>query len=160
MPAITPFLWFDTEAEEAAELYCSVFPSSRVLSVSRYGEGGPGPAGQAMTVEFELDGQRFVALNGGPQYTFTEAVSLQIDCADAAEVDHYWERLTDGGEPGRCGWLKDRYGLSWQVVPRGLAEVLSDPDPQRGARAVQAMMGMSKLDLDALRRAADGEGAA
>lgn len=153
---IIPNLWFDTEAEQAAQFYCSVFPRSRILGTSLYPEGAPGPAGTVMTVDFELDGQHFVGINGGPQFPFTEAVSFQIDCADQAEVDHYWERLTDGGEEVQCGWLKDRYGLSWQVVPTGMEEVLSDADPERAQRAMQAMLGMVKLDLAALRAAADG----
>jgi len=153
---ITPNLWFDTEAEEAAGFYTSVFENSRIVHVSRYTEAGPRPAGTVMTVEFELDGQRFVGINGGPQFTFSEAVSFQISCATQDEVDHYWERLSDGGEEGRCGWLKDRYGLSWQVVPAGMAEVFADPDPERARRAMQAMLAMGKLDIAALRRAADG----
>jgi predicted 3-demethylubiquinone-9 3-methyltransferase (glyoxalase superfamily) len=153
---ITPNLWFDTEAEAAAEFYTSVFPNSRIVDVTHYTEAGPRPAGTVMTVEFELDGQRFVGINGGPQFTFDEAVSLQIDCETQDEVDHYWERLTEGGEEGQCGWLKDRYGLSWQVVPTGMGEVFSDPDPERARRAMEAMLGMSKLDIAALRRAADG----
>jgi predicted 3-demethylubiquinone-9 3-methyltransferase (glyoxalase superfamily) len=155
--AITPFLWFDSQAEEAAEFYCSVFPDGRVLSTTRYGDAGPGEPGSVMTVEFELDGNRFVAINGGPLFAFTEAVSFQIDCADAATVDQYWSRLTDGGEESMCGWLKDRYGLSWQVVPHGLAELLSDPDPGRAQRATAAMLQMRKLDLAEMRRAADTE---
>jgi predicted 3-demethylubiquinone-9 3-methyltransferase (glyoxalase superfamily) len=157
VPDITPSLWFDTEAEEAAAFYCSVFKNSRIVSVSHYGEGSPRPAGEVMTVEFELDGKRFVGINGGPEFTFDEAVSFQIGCADQAEVDYFWERLTEGGQESQCGWLKDRFGLSWQVVPSGLADVLGDPDPERSRRAMQAMLGMRKLDLDAMRRAADGE---
>ena len=156
MPRITPHLWFDTQAEEAAEFYCSVFPNSRILSVARYPEGSPGPAGEVMTVEYELDGQRFVHINGGPEFAFSEAVSLQIDCADQAEVDHYWDRLTDGGEESQCGWLKDRYGFSWQVVPAGMDAFFSDPDPGRAQRAMHAMLQMRKLDVEQLRRAADG----
>ena len=156
MPRITPNLWFDTEAEQAADFYCSVFPDSRVVQVAHYPEGAPGPAGTVMTVAFELDGQPFVGINGGPQFPFTEAVSLQVDCADQAEVDHYWERLGQGGQEGPCGWLKDRYGLSWQVVPTGMDELFADPDPSRAQRAMQAMLGMGKLDVEALRRAADG----
>ena len=155
MPAITPNLWFDTEAEEAASFYISVFPNSRIVSVAHYTEAGPRPAGSVMTVEFELDGQRFVGINGGPQFTFSEAISLLINCKDQAEIDYYWEKLTDGGEEGPCGWLKDRYGLSWQVVPAGMDEIFSDPDPARAERAMQAMFGMSKLDIAALRSAAD-----
>ena len=154
---IVPNLWFDSEAEEAARFYCSVFPNSRILSTALYPENSPGPAGTVMTVEFELDGQRMVGINGGPQFPFTEAISLQVDCADQAEVDHYWERLTDGGEEVQCGWLKDRYGVSWQVVPAGMERLFSDPDPERAGRAMQAMLGMKKLDVAALERAADGE---
>jgi predicted 3-demethylubiquinone-9 3-methyltransferase (glyoxalase superfamily) len=157
MPRLVPNLWFDTQALEAAEFYCSVFPNSRIVSVSRYPEGSPGTAGEIMTVEYELDGQRLVHINGGPEFTFSEAVSLQIDCADQAEVDHYWERLLEGGgEESQCGWLKDRYGFSWQVVPAGMEELFSDPDPARAQRAMQAMLTMRKLDVEALRRAADG----
>ena len=156
MPKISPNLWFDTEAEEAAEFYTSVFPNSRVVNVLRYTEAGPRPAGTVMTVEFELDGQRFVAINGGPQFHFSEAISLEIECADQDEVDRYWARLTDGGSEGPCGWCKDRYGLSWQVVPRGMDELFDDADPQRAERAMQAMFAMTKLDLAALRSAADG----
>ena len=155
MPRITPNLWFDTQGLEAAEFYCSVFPNSRIISVARYPEGAPGPAGEVMTVEYELDGQRFVHINGGPQFTFSEAVSLQIDCADQAEVDHYWNALVDGGEESQCGWLKDRYGFSWQVVPAGMEELFSDPDTGRSQRAMQAMLQMRKLDVAAMRRAAD-----
>ncbi|KGH44556.1 3-demethylubiquinone-9 3-methyltransferase [Modestobacter caceresii] len=154
---IVPNLWFDSQAEEAADYYIDVFGEGRVLSVARYPEGAPGPAGSVMSVEFELAGQRFVGINGGPQFPFTEAVSFQIDCADQAEVDRYWDRLVgDGGEESQCGWLKDRYGLSWQVVPAGMEELFADPDPSRAQRAVQAMLGMRKLDLAALRAAADG----
>jgi len=156
---ITPNLWFDTEAEEAAAFYTSVFKNSRVVNVTHYTEGSPRPAGTVMTVEWELDGQRFVGINGGPEFTFDEAVSLAISCADQDEVDYYWERLTEGGEEGQCGWLKDRYGLSWQVVPAGMDEVFSDPDPERAKRAMQAMLGMKKLDVAALRSAADGTAA-
>ena len=156
MRPIVPNLWFDTEAEQAAELYVSVFPDSRIVRVARYPEGAPGPAGSVMSVEFELGGQRFVGINGGPQFPFTEAVSFQITCETQEELDAYWDRLVDGGEPSQCGWLKDRYGLSWQVVPLGMDEVLGDPDPERAGRAVQAMLGMTKLDLAALRAAADG----
>ncbi len=153
---IIPNLWFDTEAEEAAGFYTSVFENSRILNVAHYPEGGPGPAGTVMTVEWELDGQRFVGINGGPQFTFSEAVSFQITCETQDEVDYYWDQLSAGGEEGQCGWLKDRYGLSWQVVPAGMEEVFADPDPQRAQRAMQAMLGMRKLDVAALRSAADG----
>jgi predicted 3-demethylubiquinone-9 3-methyltransferase (glyoxalase superfamily) len=155
MPKITPFLWFDTQAEEAAELYTSVFPNSRIVEVSRYGEAGPGPAGSVMTVEFDLDGQRFVALNGGPEFRFTEAVSFQIDCKSQEEVDRYWEALSEGGEKGPCGWLKDRFGLSWQVVPDALPRLLTDPDREKSQRVMAAMMKMGKLDIAELERAAE-----
>ena len=153
---IIPNLWFDTEAEAAAAFYTSVFENSRIVSVTHYTEAGPRPAGTVMTVEFELDGQRFVGINGGPQFTFDEAVSFQITCETQEEVDYYWERLSEGGEEGQCGWLKDRYGLSWQVVPTGMEEVFADPDPERAQRAMQAMLGMGKLDIAVLRSAADG----
>jgi len=156
---IVPSLWFDTEAEEAAAFYTSVFENSRILSVSHYSEGAPRPAGTVMTVEFELNGQRFVGINGGPQFTFDEAISFQITCADQDEVDHYWERLSEGGGEGQCGWLKDRFGLSWQVIPTGIGELLGDPDPERAQRAMQAMLKMRKLDLAAMRAAADGAAA-
>ena len=153
---ITPNLWFDTEAEEAAGFYVSVFRNSRIVNVARYPEGAPREAGMVMTVEFELDGQRLVGINGGPEFTFDEAVSLQINCEGQEEVDYYWERLTDGGEEGPCGWLKDRYGLSWQVVPAGMDELFSDPDPERARRAMEAMLKMRKLDVAELQAAADG----
>ena len=153
---ITPNLWFDTEAEEAAGFYTSVFKNSRIVSKAHYTEAGPREAGMVMVVEFELDGQRFVGINGGPDFTFDEAVSLQINCDDQDEVDYYWERLSEGGEEGPCGWLKDRYGLSWQVTPTGMDELFADPDPKRAERAMKAMLGMRKLDIAALRSAADG----
>ena len=153
---ITPNLWFDTEAEEAADFYTSVFKDSRIVNITHYTEGGPREAGMVMTVEFELDGQRFVGINGGPQFKFDEAVSFQINCEDQDEVDYYWEKLTEGGEEGQCGWLKDRFGLSWQVVPAGMEELFADPDPKRAERAMKAMLEMSKLDIAALRSAADG----
>ena len=156
MPTIVPNLWFDTEAEQAAAFYCSVFPNSRILSLTRYPEGGPGEPGSVMTVEFELDGQRFVGINGGPQFPFTEAVSFSITVQDQAELDHYWDRLADGGSEVQCGWLKDRFGLSWQVVPAGMEEALSDADPERAQRTMQAMLGMVKIDVEELRRAVDG----
>jgi predicted 3-demethylubiquinone-9 3-methyltransferase (glyoxalase superfamily) len=157
MPKIIPNLWFDTESEEAAAFYVSVFPNSRVVGVTHYPEDAPREAGMVMTVEFELDGQRLVAINGGPQFTFDEALSLQIDCADQDEVDHYWSRLTaDGGSEGPCGWLKDRFGLSWQVVPTGMDDVFGDPDPERARRAMAAMLKLGKIDVAELQRAADG----
>jgi len=153
---IVPNLWFDLEAEEAANFYVSVFKNSRIVDVTHYTDAGPRPAGTVMTVEFELDGQRFVGLNGGPDFTFNEAVSLGITCADQAEVDHYWERLTEGGgQEGPCGWLKDRFGLSWQVVPSELEQLLADSDRARAARAMAAMLTMKKIDISACRRAAD-----
>jgi predicted 3-demethylubiquinone-9 3-methyltransferase (glyoxalase superfamily) len=152
---IIPNLWFDTEAEAAAAFYTSVFENSRIVSVTHYTEAGPRPAGTVMTVEFELDGQRFVGINGGAQFTFDEAVSFQITCETQGEVDYYWERLSEGGEEGQCGWLKDRYGLSWQVVPTGMEELFADPDPGRAERAMEALLGMGKLDIAALQSAAD-----
>ena len=152
----TTCLWFDGQAEQAAEHYLSIFPNSTILDVTRYGPNSMGPEGSVMTVNFSLDGQEYVGLNGGPQFPFTEAISLQIHCADAAEVDHYWNALGAGGEEGPCGWLKDKFGLSWQVVPTALFALISDPDPARAERATQAMLKMGKLDLDELQRAADG----
>jgi predicted 3-demethylubiquinone-9 3-methyltransferase (glyoxalase superfamily) len=155
-PKIIPNLWFDTEAEEAAEFYLSVFKNSRIVNVTHYTEAGPREPGTVMTVEFELDGQRFVGINGGPQFKFDEAVSFQITCETQDEIDYYWEALSEGGEEGPCGWLKDRYGLSWQVVPSGMDELFADPDPKRAERAMKAMLGMRKLDIAALRAAANG----
>ncbi len=154
---IVPNLWFDTEAEEAAEFYVDVFENSRIVNVAHYTEAGPRDAGMVMTVEFELDGQRFLGINGGPQFNFDEAVSFAIECETQEEVDYYWGKLTEGGEESQCGWLKDRYGLSWQVVPTGMEELFADPDKGRAERAMKAMLGMRKLDIAALRRAADGE---
>jgi len=153
MPKITPFLWFDTQAEEAANLYVSLFKNSKILSVSRYGEAGPGPKGSVMTITFELDGQKFIALNGGPHFKFTEAISFSVDCKTQEEVDEYWSKLSAGGEEGPCGWLKDKYGLSWQIVPTVLGELLSDPDPQKSKRVMTAMMQMKKIDISGLKRA-------
>jgi predicted 3-demethylubiquinone-9 3-methyltransferase (glyoxalase superfamily) len=156
MPRITPNLWFDTDGKDAAEFYVSVFPNSRITNVTYYGEAGPRPAGMVLTVEFVLDGQEYVAINGGPQFTFDEAISLLINCADQDEIDYYWAKLTDGGEEGPCGWLKDKYGLSWQVVQTdAMRELMADPDPARAQRAMQAMFGMKKLDVAALYAAAD-----
>ena len=157
---ITPNLWFDTQAEEAANFYVSVFENARIVNVTRYTDAGPREAGMVMTVEYELDGQSFVAINGGPEFTFDEAISLQVNCETQDEIDYYWEKLSEGGSEGPCGWLKDRYGLSWQVVPTGMDQVFSDPDPRRAERAMRAMLGMGKLDLAALRAAADGVPAA
>lgn len=156
MKGITPYLWFDSQAEEAARFYCSVFRNSRVVSVSYYGENMPMPAGTALVVEFELDGQAFAALNGGPVFHFTEAISFLVNCEDQAEVDRLWKNLTAGGEEQPCGWLKDRYGVSWQIVPTILAQLIGDPDPVKAARATQAMLKMKKLDIAALQRAHDG----
>ena len=154
---IVPNLWFDTEAEDAANFYVSVFPNSRILSQSRYNEAGPREAGMVMTVEFELNGNRFVGINGGPQFKFDEAVSFQITCEDQDEIDYYWDKLSsDGGQEGPCGWVKDKFGLSWQVVPQGMEEALNDDDPERAKRAMEAMLKMGKLDIEELRRAADG----
>jgi len=152
---IVPNLWFDTEAEEAANFYVELFDDARIVNVARYTEAGPRPAGTVMTVEFELNGQRFVGINGGPQFKFDEAVSFQVSCEDQDEVDRFWSRLSEGGEEGQCGWLKDRFGLSWQVVPTGMEELFSDPDPGRARRAMEAMLGMQKIDIAEIRRAAD-----
>lgn len=157
MQKITPFLWFDTEAEQAATYYTSVFENSKINHVQRYGDAGPGTPGDVMLVQFTLDGVEFTALNGGPVHAgFTETVSFLVDCADQAEVDRLWERLTaDGGEESNCGWLKDKFGLSWQIVPSALGELIGDPDPGRANRAMQAMLTMHKLDIQAMRDAAD-----
>ncbi len=155
MQKITPFLWFDTEGEEAAKLYTSIFPNSKIVEIMRYGSAGPRPEGTVMTVAFELDGQKFVALNGGPNFTFNEAISFEVDCADQDEVDSYWEKLTaDGGEEGPCGWLKDKYGVSWQIVPTRLMELLADPDKEKAQRVMAAMLEMKKIEIDELERAA------
>jgi predicted 3-demethylubiquinone-9 3-methyltransferase (glyoxalase superfamily) len=153
-------LWFDGQAEEAANYYASVFKNSKIGRVLRFTEGGPGPAGSVITVEFELNGQKFVGLNGGPEFTFTEAISFQIFCKDQEEVDYYWNALTDGGEESMCGWLKDRYGVSWQVIPDGLIDMLGDPDHEKAKRTTKAMFEMRKLDIAALERAYAGEPAA
>ena len=157
---ITPNLWFDPEAEQAAAYYTSVFPNSRIVGTTHYNEAGPRDEGLVMTVEFELDGQRFVGINGGPDFKFNEAISLEILCEDQHEIDHYWAKLTDGGSEGPCGWCKDRFGVSWQVVPDSMYELVGDDDPARAARAMKAMFGMKKLDIAALREAADGVAAA
>ena len=156
MQKITPFLWFDTQAEEAARFYVSVFPNSKIGTIARYGEAGPGPKGSVMTISFELDGVRFTALNGGPHMHINGAVSFVVDCESQAEVDHYWDKLTDGGEPGQCAWLKDRYGVSWQIVPRRLIELISDPDQAKNQRVMQAMLQMSKIDIAKMEAAAAG----
>src|ERR1700752_2175790 len=143
MQKIHPFLWFDTQAEEAMQFYCSIFKNSKIGNVSRYGEGGPGPKGSVMTASFELEGQKFTVLNGGPHFKFSEAVSFVVDCKSQAEVDELWEKLSAGGQPGQCAWLKDKFGLSWQIVPSALGELLSQPDPQKSKRVMEAMMTMS-----------------
>jgi predicted 3-demethylubiquinone-9 3-methyltransferase (glyoxalase superfamily) len=152
---ITPFLWFDHQAEEAADFYTSIFPNSKIVNVVRYGPGAMGPAGSVMTVEFLLEGQTFVALNGGPHFKFTEAVSFVVNCQTQDEVDFYWERLSAGGGEVQCGWLKDKFGLSWQIVPTLLIELLSDSDPEKTQRVTKAMLTMKKLDIRALKRACD-----
>jgi predicted 3-demethylubiquinone-9 3-methyltransferase (glyoxalase superfamily) len=153
---ITPSLWFDTEAEAAANHYVSIFPDSRIVATTHYTDAGPREAGMVLTVEFELAGERFTAINGGAQFTFDEAISFMIGCEDQDEVDYYWDKLSEGGKEGPCGWLKDRFGLSWQVVPDGMAELFADADPERSRRAMEAMLSMSKLDIAAMRAAADG----
>ncbi len=155
MQKITPFLWFDNNAEEAANFYCSIFKNSRVLNMSRYTEGLPGPKGTVMTVDFELDGQRFTALNGGPQFKFTEAISLVVNCETQAEIDYFWEKLSAGGAESQCGWLKDKYGLSWQIVPSIIGELISDKDPERSNRVMQEVLKMKKLEIETLKRAAN-----
>lgn len=156
MQKITPFLWFDNQAEEAANFYTSIFPNSSIDKVTRYGEAASKasgqPAEQVMTIAFTLDGQRFTALNGGPQFKFSEAISFVVDCETQAEVDRLWEKLTDGGEEGRCAWLKDRFGVSWQIVPRALVEMLTDPDPGKSQRVMEAMLRMTRIDISELKR--------
>jgi predicted 3-demethylubiquinone-9 3-methyltransferase (glyoxalase superfamily) len=157
MQKITPCLWFDTEGEEAAEFYTSIFPNSRIVEVTRYGSAGPRAEGTVMTVSFDLDGQRFIALNGGPDFKFNEAISLEVDCETQDEVDSYWDALiTDGGEEGPCGWLKDKYGVSWQIVPTVLTELISDPDQTKAQRVMAAMLQMRKIEIAELEKAADG----
>ena len=156
MPKQIPCLWFDGQAEQAAAHYTAIFPNSEVLGVTRYGPDQPGQEGEVMTVDFSLDGQRYVGLNGGPQFSFSEAISFQIMCQDQEEADHYWDRLTEGGEESQCGWLKDKFGVSWQVEPTRLHELIHDPDARRAQRAMQAMLAMKKIDIAALERAADG----
>ena len=156
MQKIVTYLWFDNQAEQAAELYTSLFDNSRMVNVTRYGDAGPGPKGTAMIVAFELAGQEFFALNGGPQYKFTEAVSLLVNCENQAEVDRLWGKLTEGGEEQPCGWLKDRFGLSWQIIPTALSRLMGDPDPEKAGRVVQAMLQMSKIDVAGLEGAHAG----
>ena len=154
MQKLTPCLWFDTQGEDAAKFYTSIFPNSRILTVTRYGADAPRPEGTVLTVDFELDGQKFVALNGGPEFTFNEAISFQVDCEDQEEVDTYWEKLGEGGEHGPCGWLKDRFGVSWQIVPSVLPRLLQDPDPEKSQRVMAAMMKMGKIEIGELEEAA------
>jgi predicted 3-demethylubiquinone-9 3-methyltransferase (glyoxalase superfamily) len=154
MENMTPCLWFDTEGEDAANFYTSVFPNSKILDIARYGSAGPRPEGTVMTVSFELDGQKFVALNGGPDFTFSEAISFQVSCKDQDEVDAYWSKLSEGGEEGPCGWLKDKFGLSWQIIPTALSELLGNPDKEKAQRVMAAMLSMKKIEIDTLERAA------
>ena len=155
MQKIIPFLWFDGRAEEAARFYTSIFKNSKVPSVSRYGDAGPGPKGTVMSATFELEGQQFIALNGGPQFKFTEAISSFVNCETQEEVDELWERLSEGGEISRCGWLKDKFGLSWQIIPTALGKMLQDKDPSKAQRVMKAMLQMSKIDIERLRQAYD-----
>ena len=155
MQKITTFLWFNNDAEEAVNFYVSLFKNSKILDVSRYGDAGPGPKGSVMTMSFQLEGQEFIALNGGPEFKFTEAISLYVNCKTQAEVDELWAKLTQGGEESQCGWLKDKYGLSWQIVPIALTEMLSDPDPVKAQRVMQAMLQMKKIDVQGLKNARD-----
>lgn len=156
MQKITPFLWFDDKAEEAMNFYCSVFKNSKKGSVTLYGEAGPGPKGTVMYVAFELEGQEFMALNAGPQFSFTPAISFFVNCETQEEVDYFWEKLSEGGRKDQCGWLQDKYGLSWQIVPSVLGRILSDPDAVKSQRAMKAMMQMKKLDIEGLKRAFEG----
>jgi predicted 3-demethylubiquinone-9 3-methyltransferase (glyoxalase superfamily) len=153
MQKITPFLWFDGRAEEAANHYTSLFPNSKIVHVARYGDAGPGPKGSVMTVAFQLDGQDFVALNGGPQFKFNEAISFVVNCETQQEIDSLWEKLCAGGQPSRCGWLKDKFGLSWQIVPVALGRMLADPDPDKSRRVMEAMLQMDKLEIGRLKQA-------
>jgi predicted 3-demethylubiquinone-9 3-methyltransferase (glyoxalase superfamily) len=156
MQKITPFLWFDNQAEEAMNFYVSIFKNSKVLSVTRYGEAGPGPKGTVMSATFELDGQTFYALNGGPLYSFTPAISLFVNCETQQEVDDLWAKLSAGGREDRCGWLQDKYGLSWQIIPKVLSEMLGDKDPEKAARVMRAMLQMAKIEIEGLKRAYEG----
>lgn len=156
MQKIRPFLWFDGRAEEAANYYVSVFKGGKIVGISRYGEGEPGEAGGVMTATFEIEGQEFIALNGGPEFTFTPAISFFVSCETQAEVDDLWAKLTDGGEESQCGWLKDKFGVSWQIIPNALMELMSDPDEEKSSRVMQAMLKMTKIDVQALQDAYDG----
>jgi predicted 3-demethylubiquinone-9 3-methyltransferase (glyoxalase superfamily) len=157
MQKISPFLWFNDNAEEAVNFYMSIFKNSEILAIARYGDAGPGPKGSVMTVNFQLDGQEFIALNGGPHFTFNESISFSVDCETQEEVDELWERLSEGGQKSRCGWLKDKYGLSWQVNPRILGQMLSDEDPEKAKRVMEAMLQMDKIDIKTLKKAYDGK---
>jgi|SRR5205809_2660467 len=157
MDKITPFLWFDSQAEEAMNFYMSIFKNSKVERISRYGEAGPGPKGSVMSVEFVLEGQTFMALNAGPHFQFTPAISFFVNCETQKEVDELWEKLSEGGSKERCGWLKDKFGLSWQVVPSALGRMLQDEDPKKSARVMKAMMKMDKIDIEGLKQAYEGQ---
>ena len=157
MPKITPFLWFNDNAEEAANFYVSVFKNSKILGIARYGDAGPGPKGSVLTVDFEIEGEMFTALNGGPLFTFSEAISFVVRCKTQQEVDYYWEKLSEGGKESQCAWLKDKYGVSWQIVPEILIELLQDKDPAKSARVMRAMLKMQKIDIAALRQAYEQE---
>ncbi|MFY9906285.1 MAG: VOC family protein [Terriglobales bacterium] len=157
MQKIIPFLWFDTQAEEAAKFYVSIFKNSKILNLAHYGEAGPGPKGSVMVATFQIEGQKFMALNGGPQYTFSPAISFYVDCETQAEVDELWEKLTAGGSDVQCGWLRDKFGVSWQIIPKALIELMQDKDPVKSQRVFKAMMGMIKIDIEALKRAYRGE---
>ncbi len=154
MQKITPFLWFDDQAEEAMTFYTRIFKDSEIVSVTRYSEAGPGPEGSVMTATFRLNGQEFIALNGGPEFAFTPAISFFVHCETQQEVDTFWEKLSAGGKPGQCGWLTDKFGVSWQIIPKILGELLADPDPAKSQRVMEAMLQMSKIDVQALQRAA------
>jgi len=160
MQKITPFLWFDGKAEEAAKFYTSIFKNSKIGSVSRYGEGGPGPKGAVLSATFELDGQEFIALNGGPQFTFSPAISFFVNCETQEELDEIWEKLCEGGKKNRCGWLQDKFGVSWQVIPTALGKLMSDPDPEKSGRVMKAMLQMEKIDIRGLQQAYENKSAA
>ena len=157
MQKISPFLWYNDNAEEAVNFYKSIFKNSKILAVARYGDAGPGPKGSVMTINFEIEGQEFIALNGGPHFKFNEAISFSVDCENQEEVDELWEKLSDGGQKSQCGWLKDKYGLSWQVNPRILGELLSDKDPEKAKRVMEAMLQMEKIDIKTLKQAYSGK---
>ena len=157
MQKINPFLWFDGKAEEAAKFYTSIFKNSKIHTISRYGDAGPGPKGTAMVVTFELEGQQFLALNGGPQFKFTPALSLFVNCETQQEVDELWEKLSEGGRKDRCGWLQDKYGVSWQIIPTTLGQLMADPDPKKSSRVMQAMLQMDKIDIARLQQAYQGQ---